>query len=375
MKGVDKMTNEIMKIILDKLVSISENTALREQDIFDIVDDYCQATPDDVRDITEELSDRGITVKGSILDGNLIMKELPNEEKSVKLYLQEIDKIPLLTPDEERVTAKMAAEGDINAKKRLIESNLRLVASIAKKYVGCGLDFLDLIEEGNIGLLKAVERFDYAKGFRFSSYATWWIRQAVSRGIADQGRTIRVPVYMAEDFNRVRKARNKLIRLNYAEPTADEIAKELNKPVEKIKEILQNMEDPISLENPIGDDEDSSFGDVIADENAPSPDDEAINMIICDDIHVLLDSLTPRESQVLRMRYGIGYKRQYTSEEISRVLNVTREQILQIEVEGLLKFRHPSRIKYFQDYQDDGKEKKEQQKGEEKEPKEEPRDE
>ena len=355
------MTNETIKKIMDKLVSMSENGVLSEQDIFDVVDDCCgdvvddhySATPADVRDIAARLRDRGITVKDSVPDSSLMMRELKDEEGSVKLYFRDIAEFPLLSPAEEIALAKKVAGGDRAAKDILINSNLRLVVSIAKKYIGRGLDFLDLIQEGNIGLEKAVERFDYTKGFKLSTYATWWIRQSISRGIADQGDIIRKPVHVVEDVNRVRKASDKLIRTIGAEPTAKELSEELRKPVEKIDEILQYMKEPISMEKPIGDDEGSSFGDCIADENALTPEAEAINNIIHNNVHILLSLLSPRESKVLRMRYGIGYRRRYTLEEIGRVLDVTRERIRQIEDTALRKLRHPSRIIYINDYQDD----------------------
>lgn len=270
----------------------------------------------------------------------------------VKVYLKDIGKIPLLSPEEEINYAIKMMDGDIEARKKLVESNLRLVVSIAKKYVGRGMHFLDLIQEGNLGLIKAVEKFDYTKGFKFSTYATWWIRQAITRAIADQARTIRIPVHMVETINRVKKASSQLLHKNGHDPSAEDIAKEINMPVDKVREIMRVAQEPVSLETPIGEEEDSHLGDFIEDEKAPAPADAASHTLLREQLEDVLSTLTPREEKVLKLRFGLEDGRSRTLEEVGKEFNVTRERIRQIEAKALRKLRHPSRSKKLKDYLD-----------------------
>lgn len=270
----------------------------------------------------------------------------------VKVYLKEIGRVPLLSTDEEKMLAIKITDGDAAAKKRLSEANLRLVVSIAKRYLGRGMQFLDLIQEGNLGLIKAVEKFDYTKGFKFSTYATWWIRQAITRAIADQARTIRIPVHMVETINKVKKVSSQLLHTNGHEPTADEIAEELDMPVDKVREIMRVAQEPVSLETPIGEEEDSHLGDFIPDEDAPQPADAASHTMLREQLSEVLDTLTPREEKVLRLRFGLEDGRPRTLEEVGKEFNVTRERIRQIEAKALRKLRHPSRSKKLKDFLD-----------------------
>ena len=270
----------------------------------------------------------------------------------VKVYLKEIGRVPLLTPDEEVDLAVRITNGDEAATKRLSEANLRLVVSIAKRYLGRGMQFLDLIQEGNLGLIKAVEKFDYTKGFKFSTYATWWIRQAITRAIADQARTIRIPVHMVETINKVKKVSSQLLHANGREPSAEEIAEELDMPVDKVREIMRVAQEPVSLETPIGEEEDSHLGDFIPDDDAPAPADAASHTLLKETLGSVLDSLTPREEKVLRLRFGLEDGRSRTLEEVGKEFNVTRERIRQIEAKALRKLRHPSRSKKLKDFLD-----------------------
>ena len=270
----------------------------------------------------------------------------------VKVYLKEIGRVPLLTPEEETALAMRIIEGDDAAKKRLSEANLRLVVSIAKRYVGRGMQFLDLIQEGNLGLIKAVEKFDYTKGFKFSTYATWWIRQAITRAIADQARTIRIPVHMVETINKVKKVSSQLLHKNGHEPTAEEIAEELEMPVDKVREIIKIAQEPVSLETPIGEEEDSHLGDFIPDDDAPAPADAASHTLLKEQLDEVLQSLTDREAKVLRLRFGLEDGRPRTLEEVGKEFDVTRERIRQIEAKALRKLRHPSRSKKLKDFLD-----------------------
>ena len=270
----------------------------------------------------------------------------------VKVYLKEIGRVPLLTPEEETALAMRIIEGDDAAKKRLCEANLRLVVSIAKRYVGRGMQFLDLIQEGNLGLIKAVEKFDYTKGFKFSTYATWWIRQAITRAIADQARTIRIPVHMVETINKVKKVSSQLLHKNGHEPTAEEIAVELGMPVDKVREIMRVAQEPVSLETPIGEEEDSHLGDFIPDDDAPAPADAASHTLLKEQLEEVLQSLTEREAKVLRLRFGLEDGRPRTLEEVGKEFDVTRERIRQIEAKALRKLRHPSRSKKLKDFLD-----------------------
>ena len=268
----------------------------------------------------------------------------------VRMYLREIGKIPLLTFDEELNLAKRILEGDEEAKQKLAESNLRLVVSIAKKYVGRGMLFLDLIQEGNMGLIKAVEKFDYTKGFKFSTYATWWIRQAITRAIADQARTIRIPVHMVETINKLIRTSRNLLQQMGREPTPEEIAKEMEIPVEKVVEIQKIAQDPVSLETPIGEEEDSHLGDFIQDEDSPAPHDAASYTLLKEQLEEVMNTLTPREAKVLKLRFGLEDGKSRTLEEVGKEFNVTRERIRQIEAKALRKLRHPSRSKKLRDY-------------------------
>ncbi len=275
--------------------------------------------------------------KGSIIDD------------PVKVYLKDIGRVPLLTPEEEIELAIRIADDDQEAKDRLTKANLRLVVSIAKRYVGRGMMFLDLIQEGNLGLIKAVDKFDYTKGFKFSTYATWWIRQAITRAIADQGRTIRIPVHMVETINKVKKTSNMLLHRDGKDPSPEDIARELNMNTEKVREILRISQEPVSLETPIGEEDDSHLGDFIPDEDALSPADAAAMTFLKTKVNDVLETLTPREAEVLRLRFGLRDGTQQTLEEVGNHFGVTRERIRQIEAKALRKLRHPSRSKHLKD--------------------------
>ena len=268
----------------------------------------------------------------------------------VRMYLKEIGKIKLLTPEEELETAKRMSEGDEEARKRMSEANLRLVVSIAKRYVGRGMQLLDLNQEGNLGLMKAVEKFDYTKGYKFSTYATWWIRQSITRAIADQARTIRIPVHMVETINRVLRTSHSMVQKLGREPTTDEVAKELHMDVSKVEEIMKIAQEPVSLETPVGEEEDSHLGDFIQDDDASQPPEEASYTLLCEQLEDVLATLTPREQQVLRMRFGLQDGKPHTLEEVGKEFDVTRERIRQIESKALRKLRHPSRSKKLKDF-------------------------
>ena len=270
----------------------------------------------------------------------------------VKVYLKEIGRVPLLTPEEEIELAIRIGDNDQQAKQRLAEANLRLVVSIAKRYVGRGMQFLDLIQEGNLGLIKAVDKFDYTKGFKFSTYATWWIRQAITRAIADQARTIRIPVHMVETINKVKKTNSQLLHKNGRDPTAEEIAAELNMPVEKVREILRVSQEPVSLETPIGEEDDSHLGDFIPDDDALAPADAASMLLLKEQLNDVLKTLTLREAKVLSLRFGLEDGHPRTLEEVGSEFGVTRERIRQIEAKALRKLRHPSRSKHLKDFLD-----------------------
>lgn len=273
-------------------------------------------------------------------------------EDSVRMYLKEIGKVPLLSAEREIELAKRMEEGDEDAKKELAEANLRLVVSIAKRYVGRGMLFLDLIQEGNLGLIKAVEKFDYHKGYKFSTYATWWIRQAITRAIADQARTIRIPVHMVETINKLIRVSRQLLQELGREPLPEEIAKELDMPVERVREILKISQEPVSLETPIGEEEDSHLGDFIQDDNVPVPAEAAAQTLLKEQLDEVLDTLTEREQKVLRLRFGMNDGRARTLEEVGKEFDVTRERIRQIEAKALRKLRHPSRSRKLRDYLD-----------------------
>ena len=283
-------------------------------------------------------------------DDALLSVEGISIDDPVKVYLKEIGRVPLLTPEKEIELAERMAKGDPYARKRLSEANLRLVVSIAKRYVGRGMQFLDLIQEGNLGLIKAVEKFDHTKGFKFSTYATWWIRQAITRAIADQARTIRIPVHMVETINKVKKVSSQLLHKNGHDPTAEEIAEELDMPIDKVREIMRVAQEPVSLETPIGEEEDSHLGDFIPDEDASEPAEAASFTLLKEQLVEVLSTLTPREEKVLKLRFGIEDGRTRTLEEVGKEFNVTRERIRQIEAKALRKLRHPSRSKKLKDF-------------------------
>ena len=281
---------------------------------------------------------------------DLSVPEGVSVDDHVRMYLKEIGKVPLLSPAEEQEYAKRMSEGDEVARQKLTEANLRLVVSIAKRYVGRGMLFLDLIQEGNLGLIKAVEKFDYTKGYKFSTYATWWIRQAITRAIADQARTIRIPVHMVETINKLIRVSRQLLQELGREPSPEEIAKEMNMSLEKVREIMKIAQEPVSLETPIGEEEDSHLGDFIPDDDAPAPSEAASFMLLKEQLMEVLGTLTPREEMVLRLRFGLVDGRARTLEEVGGVFNVTRERIRQIEAKALRKLRHPSRSKKLKDF-------------------------
>ena len=289
---------------------------------------------------------------GEDIDLDLSVPEGIAIDDPVRMYLKEIGRVPLLTAGEEIEYAERIEKGDEEAKRRLAEANLRLVVSIAKRYVGRGMQFLDLIQEGNLGLIKAVEKFDYRKGFKFSTYATWWIRQAITRAIADQARTIRIPVHMVETINKLIRVTRQLVQELGREPTPEEIAERMDIPVERVREIQKIAQEPVSLETPIGEEEDSHLGDFIEDHEAPAPAEAASFTLLKEQLEEVLESLTPREEKVLRLRFGLDDGRARTLEEVGQVFGVTRERIRQIEAKALRKLRHPSRSKKLKDYLD-----------------------
>ena len=311
--------------------------------------------PSQMEEIYKTLETSGIKIvddyeKDKELYGQLL-KEISMDDP-VKMYLKDIGKVPLLSADDEIELARKMMDGDEDAKRELSIANLRLVVSIAKRYVGRGMQFLDLIQEGNLGLMKAVEKFDYQKGFKFSTYATWWIRQAITRAIADQARTIRIPVHMVETINKVLRVQRQLMQEFGREPTPEEIAKEMGIPEQRVVEIQKISQDPVSLETPIGEEEDSHLGDFIEDEQAPAPTDAVASSLLKEQLIHVLDTLTPREEKVLRLRYGIDDGKPRTLEEVGKEFNVTRERIRQIEAKALRKLRHPSRSKKLKEFID-----------------------
>ncbi|MBR6418780.1 MAG: RNA polymerase sigma factor RpoD [Oscillospiraceae bacterium] len=331
------------KLTIAEVQEVSESLSIEPEQIMErcsalqieLVDDDLAA--DDLGDPASEIAN----------------DEISNDD-SVKIYLKEIGRVPLLTADEETDLARRLADNphDEAARTRLAEANLRLVVSIAKKYVGRGMQFLDLIQEGNMGLLKAVDKFDYTKGFKFSTYATWWIRQAITRALADQARTIRIPVHMVESITKVKKVSSQILHETGQEASPEEIARKLEMPVEKVLEIMRIAQDPVSLETPVGEEEDSHLGDFIPDDQAPSPDEAASNAMLKEQLNEVLSTLTEREARVMRMRYGLENGRQQTLEDVGKALGVTRERIRQIEAKALRKLKHYSRSKKLQGYID-----------------------
>ena len=330
----------------------------------DKIFDFLEASGVDVLRITENSADDLMLDDDMDIDGlddeeeveldkiDLSVPEGVSIEDPVRMYLKEIGKVPLLSAEEEIELAKKMEQGDENAKKRLAEANLRLVVSIAKRYVGRGMLFLDLIQEGNLGLIKAVEKFDYRKDYKFSTYATWWIRQAITRAIADQARTIRIPVHMVETINKLIRVSRQLLQELGREPTPEEIAEEMDMPVDRVREILKISQEPVSLETPIGEEEDSHLGDFIQDDNVPVPADAAAFTLLKEQLVEVLGTLTEREQKVLRLRFGLDDGRARTLEEVGKEFNVTRERIRQIEAKALRKLRHPSRSRKLKDYLD-----------------------
>ena len=357
----DKKPANPLKTLLDLGKSKGQ---LSSKEILDVLGD--ELDPEQIEKIYDALESNGIEIIEDTED--LSLDDLNINENSdddsepapdgvsiddpVKIYLKEIGRVPLLSPDEEVDLAIRISQGDVAAKKRLSEANLRLVVSIAKRYLGRGMQFLDLIQEGNLGLIKAVEKFDHTKGFKFSTYATWWIRQAITRAIADQARTIRIPVHMVETINKVKKVSSQLLHQNGHEPSADDIAAELDMPVDKVREIMRVAQEPVSLETPIGEEEDSHLGDFIPDDDAPAPQDAASHTLLKEQLSDVLSTLTSREEKVLRLRFGLEDGRSRTLEEVGREFNVTRERIRQIEAKALGKLRHPSRSKKLKDFLD-----------------------
>ncbi len=354
------------QIIKDLVARGKKKGILTYKEIMDTLEEI-EMEPEQIEKVYESIEKIGIEVVGNIeKELEEIQKEEEEEEEEidisvpegisiddpVRMYLKEIGKVPLLTPEEEVDLAKKMEAGDNIAKKRLAEANLRLVVSIAKRYVGRGMLFLDLIQEGNLGLIKAVEKFDYTKGYKFSTYATWWIRQAITRAIADQARTIRIPVHMVETINKLIRVSRHLLQELGREPQPEEIAKEMSLPVEKVREIMKIAQEPVSLETPIGEEEDSHLGDFIPDDDAPAPAEAASFTLLKEQLIDVLDTLTPREEKVLRLRFGLDDGRARTLEEVGREFNVTRERIRQIEAKALRKLRHPSRSKKLKDYLD-----------------------
>lgn len=321
-----------------------------------------ELVPEQIEKIYEILESMGIEVIEDTEDFNadqlseedldISVPEGISIDDPVRMYLKEIGKVPLLSAEEEMNLAKRIENDDQEAKKRLAEANLRLVVSIAKRYVGRGMLFLDLIQEGNLGLLKAVEKFDYRKGFKFSTYATWWIRQAITRAIADQARTIRIPVHMVETINKLIRVSRQLLQELGREPSPEEVAKEMEMEVDKVREIMKIAQEPVSLETPIGEEEDSHLGDFIPDDDAPAPAEAAAYTMLKEQLMDVLDTLTPREEKVLRLRFGLDDGRARTLEEVGKEFKVTRERIRQIEAKALRKLRHPSRSKKLKDYLD-----------------------
>ena len=363
------LDSDQMEKIYDSLEALSIEIG-SEEDILPELPDDLEPPIDEIAEIEEE----------ELVDPNTLVDSFSIDDP-VRMYLKEIGKVPLLAPDEEiELAQKMSAgslakeqleeaeEGSLSpedqaelkklakagdaAKQKLAEANLRLVVSIAKRYVGRGMLFLDLIQEGNLGLIKAVEKFDYTKGYKFSTYATWWIRQAITRAIADQARTIRIPVHMVETINKVKKVSSQLLHQNGHEPSAEDIAAELDMSVDKVREILRVAQEPVSLETPIGEEEDSHLGDFIQDDEAPSPADAASHTLLKEQLSGVLSTLTPREEKVLRLRFGLEDGRSRTLEEVGKEFNVTRERIRQIEAKALRKLRHPSRSKKLKDFLD-----------------------
>ncbi len=379
---MDSHVEKQMQEVRDLIERAKKKGSITYTEIMDALEDV-DLTPDQIDGIYRSLTEMGVELLGSREDAEVVLEpeadddagdsaeteeahesgerdgladadlSVPDDvaiDDPVRMYLKEIGRVPLLSAENEVELAKRIEAGDEDAKRRLAEANLRLVVSIAKRYVGRGMLFLDLIQEGNLGLIKAVEKFDFRKGFKFSTYATWWIRQAITRAIADQARTIRIPVHMVETINKLIRVQRQLLQELGREPTADEIAKEMGIDEDKVREILKIAQEPVSLETPIGEEEDSHLGDFIEDEEAPAPAEAASFSLLKEQLEGVLDTLTDREEEVLRLRFGLDDGRARTLEEVGKVFGVTRERIRQIEAKALRKLRHPSRSKKLKDY-------------------------
>jgi len=355
---LDKRNGKITMGELNAIIDEMELDAAQQDKLFELLEkmnieivvgeyDFLEEMP--LIESDEDFSEIETIPEEELVDPAVLADGLAIDDP-VRMYLKEIGKVGLLSPDEEIDLAKRMLEGDEEAKSRLAEANLRLVVSIAKRYVGRGMLFLDLIQEGNLGLIKAVEKFDYTKGYKFSTYATWWIRQAITRAIADQARTIRIPVHMVETINKVIRVSRQLLQELGHDPSPEEIAEEMNMPVQKVRDILKIAQEPVSLETPIGEEEDSHLGDFIPDDDAPEPAEMASFTLLKEQLVDVLKTLTPREEKVLRLRFGIEDGRTRTLEEVGKEFNVTRERIRQIEAKALRKLRHPSRSKRLKDF-------------------------
>lgn len=346
---------EKIDLEVEKIIEVGKKKGEISMDT--VTEKFANLNPDEIEEVLKKITDSGIKVNEDVIvpEDDEEMEKLMSQvyvDDPVKMYLKDIGKVPLLSQEQEIELAKRMAEGDEEAKSQLSESNLRLVVSIAKRYVGRGMQFLDLIQEGNFGLMKAVEKFDYTKGFKFSTYSTWWIRQSITRAIADQARTIRIPVHMYETINKQKKATRDLFQQLGREPTVEEIAKVMDMPVEKVIDIQKISQDTVSLDTPVGEEEDSTLGTFIQDENAVSPSDSASTMMLKEQLMEVLSTLTPREQKVILLRYGIEDGHTRTLEDVGKEFSVTRERIRQIEAKALKKLRQPSRSKKLKDFMD-----------------------
>ena len=347
-----ELSIELITVLKDIILEYKKSGSITTAQLFDKLESQ-QTTPAQLEEIYKVFENEGIQIVNEYERDRDLYDQLLKEvslDDPVKMYLKDIGKVPLLQPEEETELAKRMMEGDEHAKKLLSEANLRLVVSIAKRYMGRGMQFLDLIQEGNLGLMKAVEKFDYQKGFKFSTYATWWIRQAITRAIADQARTIRIPVHMVETINKLIRVSRRLLQELGREPLPEEIANEMGITEERVREIQKIAQDPVSLETPIGEEEDSHLSDFIEDEKSTAPTDAVSYTMLKEQLIGVLDTLTPREQKVLRLRYGLDDGKGRTLEEVGKEFNVTRERIRQIEAKALRKLRHPNRSKKLKEY-------------------------